>query len=310
MAKQVFRPNEIAQKENEKKFSLPLIHDYAPPPVVEEVKEEVYEGPTADELRREAEAYKKGWEIEKQHMFDEAQKAADEIVKNAEATASEEINRNNAEIQQLKADAESQASEVVANAHAEADRIIAAARAEEEKIRSEAHETAYKEGYDQGYANGQEEVNRLIERIHRMIEGIMVRREQILKETEQQIVELVILITRKVVKVIADTQKTTIINNILAALKKVKARGKVTLRVNIEDLKLSSVNAGEFIKRVENVEGIEVIEDSTVDRGGCIVETDFGAIDARIASQLGELESKILEVSPVKSISKTPSLSE
>ena len=288
MAKQVFRPNEIAQKENEKKFSLPLIHDYAPPPVVEEVKEEVYEGPTADELRREAEAYKKGWEIEKQHMFDEAQKAADEIVKNAEATA----------------------SEVVANAHAEADRIIAAARAEEEKIRSEAHETAYKEGYDQGYANGQEEVNRLIERIHRMIEGIMVRREQILKETEQQIVELVILITRKVVKVIADTQKTTIINNILAALKKVKARGKVTLRVNIEDLKLASVNAGEFIKRVENVEGIEVIEDSTVDRGGCIVETDFGAIDARIASQLGELESKILEVSPVKSISKTPSLSE
>ena len=288
MAKQVFRPNEIAQKENEKKFSLPLIHDYAPPPVVEEVKEEVYEGPTADELRREAEAYKKGWEIEKQHMFDEAQKAADEIVKNAEATA----------------------SEVVANAHAEADRIVAAARAEEEKIRSEAHETAYKEGYDQGYANGQEEVNRLIERIHRMIEGIMVRREQILKETEQQIVELVILITRKVVKVIADTQKTTIINNILAALKKVKARGKVTLRVNIEDLKLASVNAGEFIKRVENVEGIEVIEDSTVDRGGCIVETDFGAIDARIASQLGELESKILEVSPVKSISKTPSLSE
>ena len=163
MAKQVFRPNEIAQKENEKKFSLPLIHDYAPPPVVEEVKEEVYEGPPADELRREAEAYKKGWEIEKQHMFDEAQKAADEIVKNAETTASEEINRNNAEIQQLKADAESKASEVVANAHAEADKIIAAARAEEEKIRSEAHEIAYKEGYDQGYANGQEEVNRLIE---------------------------------------------------------------------------------------------------------------------------------------------------
>ena len=105
-----------------------------------------------------------------------------------------------------------------------------------------------------------------------------------------------------------NTEKTTIINNILAALKKVKARGKVTLRVNIEDLKLASVNAGEFIKRVENVEGIEVIEDSTVDRGGCIVETDFGAIDARISSQLTELENKIIDVSPVKNIKRSDPL--
>ena len=41
-----------------------------------------------------------------------------------------------------------------------------------------------------------------------------------------------------------------------------------------------------------------------MDKVGCIVETDFGAIDARIASQLGELESKVLEISPVKTLNK------
>ena len=61
----------------------------------------------------------------------------------------------------------------------------------------------------------------------------------------------------------------------------------------------------QFIKRIENVNGISVIEDSSVDKGGCIVETDFGAIDARISSQLAELESKIMEISPVKSVSKS-----
>ena len=42
-----------------------------------------------------------------------------------------------------------------------------------------------------------------------------------------------------------------------------------------------------------------------MESGGCIVETDFGAIDARISSQLTELEEKIMEVSPIKSVAKS-----
>ena len=39
-----------------------------------------------------------------------------------------------------------------------------------------------------------------------------------------------------------------------------------------------------------------------------VVETDFGAIDARISSQLTELENKIIEVSPVKNIKRSDPL--
>ena len=91
----------------------------------------------------------------------------------------------------------------------------------------------------------------------------------------------------------------------LAALKKVKGRGSVTLRVNLEDLKLTTQNTDEFIKRCENIQGITIMEDSTVEKGGCIVETDFGSIDARISSQLAEVENRVMEVSPVKSVAKS-----
>ena len=310
MAQTVFRPFEIKADEKAKKFTLPLIHDYAPPVVEEEVVEEVYEGPTAEDIRKEAEAFKQGWEIEKQHMMEEAQKQADEIIQKADAAAGEAARHATENSEAIKAEAQSVAEKILAEARAEADKIISDAHLEEQKIKDDAHEAAWKEGHDQGYAQGQEEVSRLIDRIHKMIEGIMLRREEILKDTEQQIVDLVILMTRKVVKIIAETQKTTIMSNVLAALKKVRARGTVTIRVNVEDLKLTSANTDEFIKRIENVTGINVIEDSSVDKGGCIVETDFGAIDARIASQLGELESKILEISPLKSVSRTPGASE
>jgi flagellar assembly protein FliH len=97
-------------------------------------------------------------------------------------------------------------------------------------------------------------------------------------------------------------------SNVLQALRKVKGRGDVTVRVNLADVKLTTEHTKEFMDAVENIQNISIVEDSTIDRGGCIVETDFGAIDARIASQLAELEQKILEISPIKSVSKTSGL--
>ena len=140
--------------------------------------------------------------------------------------------------------------------------------------------------------------------MHKILEAVMQRREEILQDTESQIVELVILMARKVIKILSENQKNVIMANTVAALRKVKTRGNVTLRVNIEDVKLTTAHADEFIQHVENVQGITVQEDSSVEKGGCIVETDFGAIDARISSQLTELENKILEVSPVKNIKR------
>jgi flagellar assembly protein FliH len=58
---------------------------------------------------------------------------------------------------------------------------------------------------------------------------------------------------------------------------------------------------------LEGVKSVQVSEDSSVDSGGCVIETDFGEIDARISSQLAELESEILEVSPIKTKPKSSS---
>lgn len=310
MAKTVFRPNEI-KKSSDDVFTLKLVHEYAPPvEEVPEVIEEVYEGPTAEDLRKEAELYKKNWEQEKQRMLKEAQDSADAIVKRAEDAAFAEVKRQTDQAQILKTDAQAAADELIKKAKEEAQKIIADAHAEEERIHNASKKTGYDEGHEEGFKVGNAEAERLVERLHKMIDGVMMRREEILRDTETQIVQLVILITRKVVKIISENQKNVIMSNVLSALKKVKGRGDVLLRVNLEDVKLTTEHVGEFIKRVESVKGITVVEDSTVEKGGCIVETDFGAIDARISSQLNELEQKVLEVSPVRSLAKSDVISD
>ena len=304
MAKNVFRPGEI--KPVEDTVFLKLSHNYAPP-VEEEVVEEVpeYTGPTADDLRREAELFKQQWEVEKQQLLAQAQAEAEQIIQNAENAAFEEIKRKTDQAAIIKTEAETKAQEIIREAEAKAREIIAQGEVEKQKTVG----TAYKEGFDKGsedgYKEGQMEVNRLIERLHIILEKTLDKRQEILDETEQQIVELVLLIARKVVKVISETQRNVVMQNILQSLRRVKGRGDVTIRVNLADVQLTSEHTKDFMEAVESIKNITVAEDSSVEKGGCIIETDFGAIDARISSQLNELEQKILEISPIKTVTKT-----
>ncbi len=302
MAKAVFRPGEA--KTIEEKVMLPLYKDYSPIEDVEVEEEEEYTGPTAEDLRREAEEYKAQFEKEKQQLKADAQKEAERIIKAAEDTAFAEVKRQTDQAAVIKADAENEAAAIVEKAKAEAAQIVAEAQAQHDKIVSEARNEGFEQGSKEGFDKGSAEVDRLIDRMHKILEAVMQRREEILQDTESQIVELVILMARKVIKILSENQKNVIMANTVAALRKVKTRGNVTLRVNIEDVKLTTAHVDEFIQHVENVQGITVQEDSSVEKGGCIVETDFGAIDARISSQLTELENKILEVSPVKNIKR------
>lgn len=304
MAQTVFRPNEIKACPGE--VMLKLVHTYDPVKTVEEsepAEQPVYTGPTVEELQKAADEFKANWEAEKQAMIAKAQAEADEIIKKAKDEAFAEIKQQTDQAQIIKTEAQANADQLVKQAQEQAQKLIDEATAKEQEIRSQAQEQGRAEGYEKGYKDGKAEVDRLIDRMHTMLTAVMNKRDEILDSTEQQIVQLVILMTRKVVKVLSENQKNVVMNNVLQALKKVKGRGSVSIRVNLADLKLVTEHIQAFISRVENVKNIQVLEDSGIEPGGCIVETDFGAVDARISSQLNELEQKILEISPVKHIS-------
>lgn len=307
MAKSVFRPVEI--KNSDEKVMIQLTKSFAPEVEEVEVEEEQeYTGPTAEDLRREADEFKLQWEKEKQQLLANTEIEAKKIVDNAENTAFDVIKRKTDEAAIIKQKAQTEAEQIIKEAEQKALDLIQEAEIKRNEQMTQAYEEGYQKGNEVGFQDGNKEAQRLIERLHVIIEKTMDRRQEILDETEQQIVDLVLLMTRKVVKVISENQRTVVMNNIVQALRKVKGRGDVTIRVNLADVELTTEHTNDFIQAVENIKNISVVEDSSVDRGGCIVETDFGAIDARISSQLTELEQRILEISPIKTITKTSAI--
>lgn len=303
MAKNVFRAHEVRLADSKVFVQLP--EREVPAFDVPEIEPVEYAGPTADDLRREAELFQKQWETEKEQMISTAREEADRIVKEAENLAFEEVRTKSEHAQSLKNSAEEDAERIRADAREEAERILRDAKDQSSETVHTAYEEGFAKGRDEGYAQGQAEVDRLIDRLHVIINKTIERREEIIEESESQLIHLVLEIARKVVKVISENQKNIVVNNVAQALRKLKSRADVTIRVNIDDLSLVSEHARDFIDRIERVQNISVLEDSTVDRGGCIVETDFGKIDARISSQLREIEDRILELVPITERRKT-----
>ncbi|HEY9594203.1 MAG TPA: flagellar assembly protein FliH [Spirochaetia bacterium] len=307
MAKNVFKPQDIMYSARRVFIEPPKIVASAAEPEEEvEAAEEQggsggYTGPTADDLRREAELFRRQWDEEKKKLIEQAQTEAEKIRKDAEKVAFDEVKRKNNQAQKIRQDAEDQASVIIAEAKQKATELEADIKQRVTQTEREAYERGYAEGHEKGYAEGRDEVQRLVESLHSIIAKAIEKRNEIIEEAETQIINLVLLIVKKVIKVISENQKNVVINNVVQALRKLKSRGDVVIRVNLADLELTSEHVKDFMKMVENVKSVTVLEDSSVDRGGCIIETDFGQIDARISSQLHEIEERILELMPIRS---------
>lgn len=303
MAKQVFRGNEVRNIDSKVYIQPPA---RVPEPEeelqVEEVEE--YTGPTIEDIQRQAQEFKERWDAEREQMISEAKEEAERIVNEAEERAFQEVKKKTEDAQAQKEEAEAEAERIKEAARAEAERIEAEARQKAEGIERDAFDRGMAQGKEEGYREGKSEADRIVERLHVVLNRAIERRNEIIEESESQVVNLVLSIAKKVIKVISENQKNVVMNNVIQSLRKLKSKSDVIIRVNLADLKTVSEHKEDIVKAIERVGNITVAEDTTVDPGGAIVETDFGEIDARISSQLREIEDRILELMPISSRSK------
>jgi len=268
----------------------------APHVVIRKEDEEEYTGPTREEIEAENQRLIEEAKQEAAQIIADAKEKAEKIIAEAEAGAFEHIKNATEKAKKTEEEIKAKADEYVIKKKEELQKQI---QEQTEKLKKEYEETkerAYKEGYDAGYNSGRAEVERLIKRLHVVIEKAIDKREEIITESEEQVIRIILLIVRKVVKAISEEQKGVVVENIKAAMNKIKGKTEVTIRVNTEDLELATEHKEELMQMFEELKHVTILEDTRVDKGGCIIETDFGSVDARISTQLNEIEEKIREL--------------
>jgi flagellar biosynthesis/type III secretory pathway protein FliH len=158
------------------------------------------------------------------------------------------------------------------------------------EIEEQAYAKGFARGEKAGIESGNEKIESAVNSIDKGLSELLKVRKDIYLETEQEIVKLAIAIARKIVRNEIRVNKDTVVNVVKEALKKVEGSERVKVKLSIKDFQFIKSEKPAIIDKITNIENVGFEMDESIPDGGCIMETEYGDIDARIEKQFQAVE--------------------
>lgn len=154
-------------------------------------------------------------------------------------------------------------------------------------------EEAYARGRQEGIAQAEERIGELGRAFAAAVEDISRLRESILKNSTDDMLRLVLAVAGQVVHVEIASNPQIVLETLKRGLKAAVRSDEYHIRLHPEDLALVSEQKPLLLASVSGLKNITLEGDPGVARGGCMVESNLGQVDASIDSQLAEIRDKL-----------------
>lgn len=227
--------------------------------------------------RAVAEAYQ-----ENDRLLHYASELCEKLVSDTNGQVSRFVTEANQNVATLITQANQNAQTIIQQANQKSQMLLAETEKKRQEILDEAkkyYAQEAKRGYQDGFAEGKETlVKKLAE--------VSVQNNTNIKQLENNIVGLVLKALKRILGEV--DQETLMVSLARQALKAVKNQSEAILKVSPSD-------AGIVRSQLEKVmaDGIvdylEVVADSRLEAGTCILETDVGVVDASLSVQMNAI---------------------
>ena len=184
-----------------------------------------------------------------------------------------------------------------------------------EKAQKAGFEQGKKEGFNEGYRKGEEKANEELEA--RIAEGIenrvqetassaleplqkLVRemresRQALLKNWEENILQVAAIIAFQAILREPSLKGDVPVELLREALELAMNSATLKVRMNPTDVATLKNRIKTVLEETGNLAKTEIVSDSTITRGGCVVETGLGVIDERLESRLQRIVEELSE---------------
>lgn len=164
-------------------------------------------------------------------------------------------------------------------------------RAQEEAILIKEEST--KEGYEEGLARAQHEINELAEALTEFFDY----KVHVYDKVSNDILDISLEVAKKIIKREVAADKTILEDIIYDALENIaKDENKIILKVAPVDVEYVKELVPELLSTGAVEAKIYVTAEKTVDEGGVIIETSNGLIDANITTQINILKEAFKQI--------------
>lgn len=158
----------------------------------------------------------------------------------------------------------------------------------------EVQEKAYEEGYELGLVEGtekafQEAKSALVLKIQTfeaLLKRIEELKSQLLVDNEAELIRLVFLIARKMaLRDLADNREA--VKEILTSvLGETQVDERVVVRLSAEDLQYLEGLQEKSGQHIESLQRVKFVVDEKIKSGGCLIETEYGNVDATVEERV------------------------
>lgn len=173
----------------------------------------------------------------------------------------------------------------VVGATKEAAEIRRRAEDEARRIIEEAQEQAY-ETRQHGFEEGKQEA---LAQYTQQISQALLQVQQMADDMEPQYVGLIRDCVEHVLNIELRSNPDAIIGVVRKALEDARQQREIIVRVNPADAEALEKNKNRMLEILARANNVEVRADASVKRGGCVVVTELGSIDASLERQLEAL---------------------
>jgi flagellar assembly protein FliH len=199
------------------------------------------------------------------------------------------LDKTHAEARQILAQAEAEARKRAA-------RIEAAARPRAvEQGRREGLEQARREARKIALHEARDELARLRDAVTQALGAFDDSKRRLLAIAERGMLELALAVARRVCKRVAGASSEAARANARALLEMVKHEADLQIHLNPAECESLRQALPELVASAEQLAHVEIVSDAKVPRGGCLLHSRNGTIDAALESQLERVSAALLQ---------------
>lgn len=146
---------------------------------------------------------------------------------------------------------------------------------EAEEIRAKAQEEGFQQGLEQ-WSGQLANLEKEIDKVH--------------EEVSNKMIPVALKAAKKILGREIETSQEAVVDIVLNNLKQVAHHKNVKIYVNKEDLSVMEKNKEKIKTEFERLESFLIIESEEVKKGGAMIETESGIINAQLENLIGVLE--------------------
>ena len=207
-------------------------------------------------------------------------------------------------------DLKRQADAILRDAREEAQRIVEQGRLEARKLTNAADARGHAQGLERGRVEGHDagraeatqavlnelapQIASLIEKWTAAIDQWNASRVELLMQAQEDVLAFACALGARVVHRMVETDPLIIRDQLAEALSLLARPTSAVVRVNPDDRAVLELALPDILRGLGNSPEIALRDDTTVARGGCIVATNGGQINATIEKQLQRIVESLL----------------